>query len=134
MAPKKRNISYKSMDECICWKRKQMKKKISSKIFWVMKFYHENEKEREILETLLWIFTCSYNAAIAFLYIIPYYIQKIWKIIFYGRPQFCKGMKITVFIKNKVISICCCILHSFLYSLFWFKHISCIMLSEILIV
>ena len=42
-------------------------------IFWVRKFYHENDKEREILETLLWIFTCSYNTPIAFLYIIPYY-------------------------------------------------------------
>ena len=44
--------------------------------------YHKNEKEREILETLLWIFTCSYNTTIAFLYIIPYYTQQIWKIIF----------------------------------------------------
>ena len=25
----------------------------AKKIFWVRKFYHENEKEREILETLL---------------------------------------------------------------------------------
>ena len=29
------------------------------KIFWVRKFYHENEKEREILKTLLWIFILS---------------------------------------------------------------------------
>ena len=79
---------------------KRMKKRESMNIFWVRKFYHENEKERDILETLLWIFICSYNTTIAFLYIIPYYSQQIWKIIVYGRPQFRKGMKITVFIKN----------------------------------
>ena len=47
-------------------KPKQMQKGKSMKIFWVRKFYNENEKEREILETLLWIFTCSYNTTIAF--------------------------------------------------------------------
>ena len=35
------------------------------------KFYHENEKEREILKTLLWIYTCSHNTTITFLYMIP---------------------------------------------------------------
>ena len=44
---------------------------------WVTKFYHKNEKEREILEALLWIFTCNYNITIAFLYKIPYYSQQI---------------------------------------------------------
>ena len=34
-----------------------MKKRKPMKIFWVRKFYHVNEKEREILETLLWILT-----------------------------------------------------------------------------
>ena len=58
-------------------KRKQMKKKKCMKIFWVRKFFHENEKKRKILETLLWIFTCNYSTATAFLYIIPYYSQKI---------------------------------------------------------
>ena len=28
---------------------------------WVRKFYYKNEKEREILETLHWIFTRSYK-------------------------------------------------------------------------
>ena len=32
---------------------KRMKKRESMNIFWVRKFYHENEKERDILETLL---------------------------------------------------------------------------------
>ena len=58
-------------------KRKQMKKRKYMKIFWVRKIYHENEKERKNLETLLWIFTCSYNTTIAFLYIISYYSQQI---------------------------------------------------------
>ena len=49
---------------------------------WVRKFYHENEKEREILETLLWIFNCSYNTTIAFLYVITHYYEQIWKIVF----------------------------------------------------
>ena len=74
---------------------------------WVRKFYYKSEKERKILETLLWIFTCSHNTTIVFLYIIPYYSQQIWKIIFYGRPRLCKGTKITVFIKNKIICIGC---------------------------
>ena len=40
-----------------------MKKRKSMKMFWVRKFYQKNEKEREILETLLWNFTCflQYN-------------------------------------------------------------------------
>ena len=86
-------------------KRNQMKKRKSMRIFWARKFYHENEKEREILKTLLWIFTFSYNTTIAFLYVIPYYFQKIRKIIFYGRPQSRKGVKIKAFIKNKIICI-----------------------------
>ena len=88
------------------------------KIFWVRKFYHENEKEREILKTLLWIFTFIYNAAIDFLYIIPYYSQQIQKIIFYGTTQFFEGMEITFFIKNKIICACRFTLHSLLCSLF----------------
>lgn len=48
-------------------KRKQMKKSKSTKGFWMRKFYHETEKERETLEKLLWIFTCSYSATIDFL-------------------------------------------------------------------
>ena len=47
-------------------KPKQMQKGKSMKIFWARKFFNKNEKEREILETLLWIFTCSYNTTIAF--------------------------------------------------------------------
>lgn len=66
------------------------------KIFVVRKLYHENEKEGEILETLLWIFTRNYNRAIAFLYIILCYFQQIWQTIFYGRPKFCEGMKISL--------------------------------------
>ena len=104
-------------------RRKQMKERKSLKIFWLRKFYHESEKESEILKTVLWIFTCSYNTTLAFVYIITYYSQEIWKIIFFARPQFRKGMKITVFIKNKIVCIRCFNLHSFLCSLFWFKHI-----------
>ena len=81
------------------------------KIFWVRKLYHENEKERKILETLLWIFNCRFNTTIAFLYIITPVNMK--KKNFYGRPQFRKGMKITVFIKNKIICIRRFTLHSF---------------------
>ena len=44
---------------------------------WVMKFYLKNEKEREVLKTLLSIFTSSHNETIAFLYIIPYCFQQI---------------------------------------------------------
>ena len=40
---------------------KTNEKRKSMRSFWVRKFYHENEKEREISETLLWIFTYSYN-------------------------------------------------------------------------
>ena len=58
-------------------RRKQMKERKSLKIFWLRKFYHESEKESEILKTLLWIFTCSYNTTLAFLYIITYYSQEI---------------------------------------------------------
>ena len=36
------------------------------KSFWVRKFYHKNEKEMEISQTLPWIFTCSYNTAIVY--------------------------------------------------------------------
>lgn len=50
-------------------KRKQIKKSKSTKGFWMGFgiFYHETEKERETLEKLLWIFTCSYSATIDFL-------------------------------------------------------------------
>ena len=42
-------------------------------VIWVRKFYLKNEKERGVLETLIWIFTRSHNVtAAAFLYIIPY--------------------------------------------------------------
>ena len=41
---------------------------------WKMKFYL---KEREVLETLLRIFTRTHNGTIAFLCIIPYYSQQI---------------------------------------------------------
>ena len=69
-------------------KRKQMKKRKSMKIFWVRKLYHENEKERKILETLLWIFNCRFNTTIAFLYIItPVNMKK--KISMVG-PNFVK--------------------------------------------
>ena len=73
----------------------------------------KNEKEREILETFLWIFTYSYNMTLAFLNIIPCYSQQIWRIIFYGRPQFREGMQIKVFIKNKIIYIHRLTLHFF---------------------
>ena len=63
------------------------------KIFWVRKFYHENEKEREILKTLLWIFTFIYNAAIDFLYIIPYYSQQIQKLFSMVQHNFLKEWK-----------------------------------------
>ena len=114
-------------------KKEKEKKRKSMKTFWVRKLYHKNEKEREILDTLLWIFTSSFNIAIAFLYIMPYYSQQIWKIIFYGKPHFRKGMKITVFIKNKIICIRRFSWHPFLCSLFWFKHIGCIVLIDNLI-
>ena len=42
-------------------------------IFWVRKFYHENEREKKMLETLPWTFNCNYNTNKAFVYIIPYY-------------------------------------------------------------
>ena len=83
-----------------------MKRKKSLKIFWVRIFYRENEKEREILETLSWIFTFSYNTTTTFLYIANM------------KNQFRKGMNITVFIKNKIIFIRRFTLHSFLCSLF----------------
>ena len=58
------------------------------KIFWVRKLYHENEKEKKILETLLWIFNCRFNTTIAFLYIItPVNMKK--KISMVG-PNFVK--------------------------------------------
>ena len=41
------------------------------------------------------------------------YSSKYEKKNFYGRPQFRKGMKITVFIKNKIICIRRFTLHSF---------------------
>ena len=68
-------------------------------VIWVRKFYLKNEKEREVLETLLWIFTHSYNVTIAaFLYIIPYYFQKR-----------------TVYIKNRITCIRCFTLHFFFF-------------------
>ena len=71
-------------------------------IIWVRKFYLKNEKEREVLETLIWIFTCSHNVTIAaFLYIIPYYCQQR-----------------TVYIKNRIICIRCFTLHFFFCFLF----------------
>ena len=102
-------------------------KEIYVKILWGSKFYHKNEKERAILQTLSWIFTFSYNTTIAFLYIISYYSQQIWKIISHGRPQLHKGMEIPVFINSKIICIRRFTLHFLLFS-FAIKNIqtSCI--------
>ena len=61
------------------------------------------KRKREILETLL----CYGSSLVAT-------IQQMRKIIFYSRPQFRKEMKITVFIKNKIICIRCFTLHAFL--------------------
>ena len=36
------------------------------------KILSRKREKKEILETLLWIFNCSYNTTITFLYIIPY--------------------------------------------------------------
>ena len=91
-------------------------------IFCGRKFCQENRKGQKTLETLLWIFTCSYNKTVAFLFIMPYFSQQIWKTIFYGRPHFHKGMKMTAFIKNKIICIRYFTLHFFMFSLLWFKH------------
>ena len=125
LTPKKARYILKKREWMYLLKWKQMKKRKSMKIFW---------EERETFRNVVWIFICSFNTTIAFLYVIPYYSQQIWKIIFYDRPQICKGMKITVFIENKVICIHRFNLHFFFFcSLFWFKHISCIMLSDNLI-
>ena len=71
-------------------------------VIWVRKFYLKNDKEREVLETLLWIFTRCHNVTIAaFLYIIPYYSQQR-----------------TAYIKNRIICIRCFTLHFFLCFLF----------------
>ena len=96
-----------------------MKKSI--KIFWVRRFYHENQKESDILETLLWIYICSYNTTIVFLHIIPYYSQQIWKILFYRGLQCRIGLKITVFIKNKIIYIRRFTLHCLLAYTFFLR-------------
>ena len=45
-------------------KQKQMAKRKFMKIFWVSRFYQEDEKEREILEALLWIFTYGHNSVL----------------------------------------------------------------------
>ena len=66
----------------------RMRKRKSMKIFWVRKFYYENEKERGILETLLWMCTSSYNTTIAFLYIIPCYSQDLLQEQSYLYPSF----------------------------------------------
>ena len=66
----------------------RMRKRKSMKIFWVRKFYYENEKERQILETLLWMCTSSYNTTIAFLYIIPCYSQDFLQEQSYLYPSF----------------------------------------------
>ena len=47
-------------------KTKTNKKRKSMKIIWVRKVYHKNEEEREISQTLLWIFTCSCNTTTVF--------------------------------------------------------------------
>ena len=92
---KKRNISYKRIDKCTSWNENK-EKEIYEDI--LGKEILSPKRERKILQTLLWIFTCSYNTTIAFLYLIPYYVQQIWKVIFYGMPQFRKGIRITIFI------------------------------------
>ena len=102
--------------------------------FWGRKFCHENRKDKKTLETLLWIFISSYKKTVAFLFIMPYFSQQIWKTIFYGRPHFHKGMKITAFIKNKLSCIRYFTLHSFIFSLLWFKHFVALCVGTILLV
>ena len=65
--------------------------------FLVRKFYHKNEKEREISETLLWIFTYSYNTTITFLNIIPCYLQQMCRIkVFYQNQSILSKTKLFV--------------------------------------
>ena len=111
-----------------------MKKRKSMKNFWVRKFYNKKEKERETSEAMLRIFTYSCNTTVAFLNIIPCNSHQIWMIVSYGRRQFREGMKIKVIINNKLCVFIVSTYTLFLCSLFWFKHISCIMLHDNLLV
>ena len=131
--PKKRNIFFIKVWKKISAETTRNEEKEIYKYILGKEIYEKvREKEREVLGTFLWILTCSYNTTIDFLYIVPYYSQQIWKTFSYGSSKFCKRMKITVSSRTKLfVSIVSS--SSFLCFLFWFKLISCIMLSENLI-
>ena len=76
--------------------------------FLVRKFYHKNEKEREISETLLWIFTYSYNTAITFLNIIPCYSQQMCRIkVFYQNQSILSKTKLFISIVSPYTPFLC---------------------------